>query len=220
MLPVVTAGTNSQTISKIITFSGYVSTPFEETETISQSEIKFNLGGIPFLEASNSTISLGVIDDNSTWIGPVAISVNSFTVTWLNFSGTFVGSTLSPNHYNELCVFLANNVDDSAGWKGNEFGFRVSLHDNKIYGYLQTGNNITSDYFSNVYLRDNDNATHSFAIAHLDNTFYWYIDGELKGQEQNVAYYPSQYFLILLTHNWDNSPSENLRMTISDIKVN
>lgn len=142
------------------------------------------------------------------------------------FNATFITNAVSNYTFDEEVVTC---VDDDINWTGQEYGFRTSLENDTIYGYVQDGTKMANGYtyFYSVPLMHNDNKKHYFKVLESSsggaNTFYYYIDGVLKGTivHSSPANYSQQsYYIIMTTHRWDNGwNSNNSSLSVSNLTV-
>ncbi|MDE1823448.1 MAG: hypothetical protein KGH50_03925 [Candidatus Micrarchaeota archaeon] len=128
-----------------------------------------------------------------------------------SFTGTFVINGSAPNTFDEEVVTA---VDDNVNWTGQEYGFRASLSDGIVYGYVQDGTKRAGEwtYFYSVPLFHDDNMPHNFSAnvitqVNSTNLFYFYVDGRVAGvitHDSKANYSDQSYHMIITTHRWDN----------------
>jgi hypothetical protein len=177
------------------------------------------------------TIHLPVIPYSSNcWqMNSDAISKNAYRLVQLTFVGTFNGAAVAPYSFDEEVVFLASDI---VNWGGQEFGFRLSLSDNVLYGYVQDGSNTVTQgkgFFMNVRLASGDATQHTYAMqvaytkSNETNTFTWFIDGKVAGTyvyRWQTNFESLSYSLVGTTHRWESGwSSGSLYLEIGNIAI-
>ena len=147
------------------------------------------------------TISLPVAtyDSSSKKMVVHAVSSNKYYMSGFSFQGAFIGAAVAPNEYDELAVFAASDV---VTYKGQEFGFRLSLKDNFLYGYVQDGK-----FFKNVRLMNGNKLQHVFEV-YFENmgticNFSWFVDGKMMGSyayNLSISFNKYMYNIVCTTH--------------------
>jgi hypothetical protein len=150
-----------------------------------------------------------------------AISQRSYPLRSISFQGAFIGAPVAPNEYDELAVFVATDI---VHFTGMEFGFRLSLKNNILYGYVQD-----DKFFKNIRLMNGDGIEHQYSskvqssmLKEQTNIFHWSIDGEVMGNfsYDGPDYTQAQYHIICTTHRKEAGwSSKGLWLNVSDIKI-
>ena len=156
--------------------------------------------------------------DSGNLSGSDVLSYHNFTTNFFHFDACF-NFTVSNATYgvssNEMAVFVTNNT---ATYKGLEFGLIACPEDGSINGYVQEG--IGSEpavHFQTVELLDNDRAIHRYGIGvnetSGDWTFTWWLDS-VKAASINFDswvgsdYLMARYRVVACVHrttaDWDD----------------
>jgi len=165
------------------------------------------------------TISLPVApyDSSSKKMVVHAISSNKYFMSGFSFQGAFIGASIASDAFNELAVFAASDI---VTFKGQEFGFRLSLKDNQLYGYLQDGK-----FFKNIRLMNGDKQQHLFEVYFESSgttfTFHWFVDGIMMGSyayNSSIPFNELRYNIICTTHRKEGEwSSKGLELIIGKI---
>jgi len=161
-----------------------------------------------------------------------AISKTAYKLSKFSFIGTFKGAAVALNSFDEEDVFVADNI---IGWDGQEFGFRLSLLDNVLYGYVQDGANTVTQkkpFFYSLMLMTNDGEQHVFTAQfktthtfknYFTNIFTWLVDGQTKGSfsytwSTNFASF--KFYPVATTHRQESGwTSTGLYLVAGDVEV-
>jgi len=168
------------------------------------------------------TISLPVAeyDPSSKKMVVHALSLYKYHMSGFSFKGAFIGASVASDEYNELAVFAASDI---ATFRGQEFGFRLSLRDNQLYGYVQDGK-----FFKNVRLMNGDKQQHVFEVNYESTgttcTFHWFVDGIIMGSyayNSSISFKNFKYNIIGTTHRKEGGwSSKGLELIIGKILIN
>ena len=198
----------------------YKKEELERKEKLSSFGIRMSKSIEPMKIINESTFFLPVSPRKNVNVD--LISTHNYALNGFKFEAAINGSALAKDHYgDEIAIFVASNITT---FKGQEFGFRISLEDNVIYGFLQDswGN------YKHLKLMDNDGKKHMFEVitthAEGNDHFKWIIDGiELREYEDlnsKVSFSKFNYYIIATTHRvsdgWD---SEGLGLRIGGIQI-
>lgn len=152
-----------------------------------------------------------------------AVGKTSHKLTGFSFYGWFTSNTtaLGTINYDEMAVFTADNI---INFTGQEFGFRLDMKTNILYGYVQegTGQPAGVTQFLNVILDNNPDGKRHYYIAKTDGkNFYYYIDDIFNGSISIVStkdYSNINYYLVATTHRQETGwLSNGSRLVIEGI---
>lgn len=173
---------------------------------------------------TKNTITLPVAEYDPHCIKMVihAISQKSYPIRSISFQGTFIGAAVATNEYDELAVFVSTDI---VHFTGMEFGFRLSLKNNLLYGYVQDGK-----FFKNIRLMNGDGKEHKFYarvyssnLTQQTNVFFWSMNNKVIGTftHNGPDYTQAKYYVICTTHRKEAGwSSKGLRLIVKDITIN
>ncbi|OGS50919.1 MAG: hypothetical protein A3K65_06565 [Euryarchaeota archaeon RBG_16_68_12] len=143
----------------------------------------------------------------------------------LRFRAAFRGAAVAPNPSDEIAVFAA---DDTVSWVGKEFGFRCSLADGVLYGYMQDGTHRPDGYtfLRNVPLGVCDGTVHEYVARARSvggsNAAEFFVDGVRVGRIVRLgpeSYADGRYTMVATTHRWEGGwDSTGLGLTLLGIE--
>jgi hypothetical protein len=154
------------------------------------------------------------------------VETGSQVETGFSFTGTFTTQGAAPAGSSDEEAIQAQ--DAVANWTGQGYGFRVSMSNDTVYGFVQdgTGKVNGTTYWYEIPLAVNNGTQNNYKVTVTSdgdvNTFDFYIDGVLKGtvSRTSVDYAAEDYHIGMDTHRFEDGwNSGDSQLDISNLTI-